>query len=56
MEEHGVRRIPIIHRMSENAERCIGVVTLDDLIMSKSVDLQHLTRIVRSQLKVEFGL
>jgi CBS domain-containing protein/uncharacterized protein (DUF2267 family) len=51
MEEHEVRRIPVIHQMSSGTDMCIGLVTLDDLIASKSIDLKTLNRIVRSQLK-----
>ena len=51
MEEHGVRRIPVIHKIPGDTDRCIGIVTLDDLVASKAIDLQHLTRIIRSQLR-----
>jgi CBS domain-containing protein/uncharacterized protein (DUF2267 family) len=51
MEEHGVRRIPVIHKLPGDTERCVGIVTLDDLVASKAIDLQHLTRIIRSQLR-----
>jgi CBS domain-containing protein len=51
MEENGVRRIPVVHRLSRTTVKCIGIVTLDDLAMSRSIDPQHLMRVLRSQLK-----
>lgn len=51
MEEHGVRRVPVVHSMSGGTERCVGIVTLDDLIAARSINIEHLSRIVRSQLE-----
>ncbi|MDR3607645.1 MAG: CBS domain-containing protein [Oligoflexia bacterium] len=52
MEERGVRRVPVVHYSpSGRSVRCAGVVTLDDLIATKAVNLDHLSRIVQAQLK-----
>jgi len=51
MEESGVRRIPVIARTAEGKRRCVGLITLDDLIVSKLIDYDHLSRIVRSQIE-----
>src|SRR5688572_7907360 len=45
MRDHHVRRLPIV----EN-DRVVGLVTLDDLILSLNAPPQHLAEIVRSQL------
>ena len=50
MENHGLRRIPIVTRAPNGAERVIGLVTLDDLIASGEVAPSRLARIVRTQI------
>jgi len=46
MEQHGVRRIPIVR-----SERCVGIVTLDDLIAAQTIEYPQASRIVRSQIR-----
>ena len=49
MESRGVRRVPVI-----NAEgHCLGVITLDDLIVAQLIPTETLIRIVRSQVLVK---
>lgn len=49
MEENGVRRIPVIEKIKNGNQKCVGLVTLDDLILSEIVHLKILVRIVRAQ-------
>jgi len=51
MESYGIRRVPVIERLRGDSVRCIGLVSLDDLIVAKAVSLDTLSRIVRAQLK-----
>ena len=52
MVVHGIRRIPVVHRLegAEKRYKCVGIVTLDDLVASQSIDFDKLTRIVQAQL------
>lgn len=50
MEESGIRRIPVVERTNAHL-RCIGLITLDDLIASKIIDFDHAARIVQSQIR-----
>jgi len=50
MEINGIRRIPILERTENGREKCVGIVTLDDLIASQAVDTGLLSRIVRTQI------
>lgn len=50
MEENAVRRVPIVKK-DGSKERCIGMITLDDLIISEyAKDIRCLAKIVRSQI------
>lgn len=51
MEVNGVRRIPIVQKEDTGKERCLGMVTLDDLLSCEALkDCESLARIVRSQI------
>jgi CBS domain-containing protein/uncharacterized protein (DUF2267 family) len=50
MENEGVRRIPVI-RKDASSERIVGIVTLDDLIVSGEVPPKTLARIVKRQIR-----
>lgn len=51
MKENGIRRVPVIHRArNSTSERCIGMVSLDDLIVSQKISQADLSEIVRSQV------
>lgn len=50
MIENGIRRIPIVHRRSGDKRKCIGMITLDDLVSSQACDPQTLGDIVKSQV------
>jgi CBS domain-containing protein/uncharacterized protein (DUF2267 family) len=49
MEMYGIRRIPIIQPLNHGRQRCVGVVTLDDLIAANLVEPEQLARIVQFQ-------
>lgn len=50
MEYYGVRRIPVIRRTKKEREKCVGMVTLDDLLVAQSIESARAARIVRSQV------
>lgn len=49
MKENGIRRLPILDE-SGKTRRCVGMVTLDDLIAGQFVDTADLSEIVKSQI------
>lgn len=51
MLQFGIRRIPVLGHLEDGRERCIGLVTLDDLIASREIDPDRLSRIVQSQIR-----
>lgn len=53
MEENGIRRIPVIEKMKNGHEKCIGIVTVDDLIALELIDMAQLARIIRSQISIQ---
>jgi uncharacterized protein (DUF2267 family) len=50
MEETGVRQIPVIKKTKKGDKKAIGLITLDDLIASKLIGLDRLSRIIRAQI------
>lgn len=54
METNGIRRVPVVHKLESHVksgrEKCVGIITLDDLIASQSVESGRLARVVQSQL------
>jgi putative phosphoribosyl transferase len=50
MERYGLRRIPIVRSRSDGKRTFVGIVTLDDLIASRQVTPNQLSRIVRRQV------
>lgn len=50
MERYGVRRIPVMRKLDSGREKCVGIITLDDLIVEKMVDINVLSRIVSQQV------
>jgi len=51
MESFGVRRVPIVEIKKHGIEKCIGLVTLDDLIADRRVDLARASVIVRAKMR-----
>lgn len=50
MEDNGIRRIPILTVGESGASRCVGIVSLDDLIVSQVVDYARVAKVVRAQV------
>lgn len=51
METYGVRRVPVITSTPNGREKCVGIVTLDDLIAAQRVSPKLLSRIVKRQIQ-----
>ena len=56
MENHGVRRIPIVSRDHHAREKVVGIITLDDLIAAGMVAPNHLAQIVKRQIGRRFAI
>lgn len=50
MKEHGVRRIPVVQYTRQGYERCVGMISLDDLIVAKMISREDLAEIVKLQI------
>ncbi len=50
MERNGVRRIPVVQNLAGGKQRCVGIVTLDDLIASQALAPDSISRVVQSQI------
>jgi CBS domain-containing protein len=50
MEENGIRRVPVFAKTQYGKDKCVGIITLDDLIVAKAIDPTTLARIVESQV------
>lgn len=49
MEEHGLRRVPILSSSDRN--HCVGIVVLDDLVAAQLVSNERLSNIIKRQLR-----
>lgn len=52
MGQFGVRRVPVIKLLSNGRQKCLGIITLDDLIKNNLITLKEEMQILRNQLKV----
>jgi putative phosphoribosyl transferase len=51
MIDYGVRRIPVVKGAVEDTRmRCVGIVSLDDLLMTKSISIDDASRIAAQQI------
>lgn len=50
MEVNGIRRLPIVDITEGGKEKCMGMITLDDLVASGSIELASVSRIVKAQV------
>lgn len=50
MKGNGIRRVPVVKTESKGRQKCIGMITLDDLIASQAVELNDLASIARTQI------
>ncbi len=55
MREEGIRRVPVLRNESETRQRCVGIVTLDDLIKAHLVEIDEGKAILQSQLDKQTG-
>ncbi len=51
MEEYGIRRLPITRKSESGVRKCVGIVTLDDLIISGALGIERVSAIVKSQIR-----
>lgn len=50
MKEHGVRRVPVMREEKLGVQKCVGIVSLDDLISSRAIKMEDAADVVRSQI------
>jgi len=50
MEFEGIRRVPIVNNFRHRRQRCLGIVSLDDLLMDGKVPQQRLQNILAQQV------
>jgi CBS domain-containing protein len=50
MKERGIRRIPVVHDSHSGKQRCIGMVSLDDLLAASMISLDDVAAIIRAQV------
>jgi IMP dehydrogenase len=51
MGQFGVRRVPVVKLLSNGRQKCIGIITLDDLIKNNLITMKEEIQILRNQLK-----
>jgi IMP dehydrogenase len=51
MKHYGIRRVPVVRVQTNGRQRCLGIVTLDDLVRDKLITIQDENEILKSQLK-----
>ncbi len=50
MQHFGIRRLPVIKTSAGGQNKCIGILSFDDLVFSGDVSLDELAEIIRSQM------
>lgn len=50
MKEHGVRRVAVVKEERLGVQKCVGIVSLDDLVSSRTIHIEDLADIVRAQM------
>ena len=51
MKEFGIRRLPIIKTMPNGKNRCSGILSFDDLILSEEASIRDLKEVLSGQFK-----
>ncbi len=51
MKKYGIRRVPVIKELHSGRQRCLGVISLDDLIRKNLISADEEAAILRTQLK-----
>lgn len=50
MKERGIRRVPVVQQLPGGKQRCVGMVSLDDLVVARMISQDDVAAIVRSQI------
>lgn len=50
MKGFGIRRLPVLRNLRGGRQKCVGLLTMDDLILSRAVSLEDLAEIVANQI------
>lgn len=51
MIKFSIRKVPVVHLRPNGKQRCLGIITLDDLVKNKLIDPKDEAKILSSQLK-----
>lgn len=51
MKKNGIRRVPVLRQTEENRTRCVGLVSLDDLLAAKAISPDDVSAIVQAQVR-----
>lgn len=50
MRQYAIRRVPVVHMRSNGRQRCLGIISLDDLVKERLIDSSEESAILKSQL------
>lgn len=51
MKKYGIRRVPVVKSLHSGRQRCLGIITLDDLVRNNLITLKEEQEILNKQLK-----
>lgn len=51
MQRYGIRRVPVVKSTHGGRQRCLGIISLDDLVRDNLISLEDEKTILRNQLK-----
>lgn len=51
MIKYSIRRVPVVHLRGNGRHRCLGIITLDDLVKRKLIDISEEAKILYSQIQ-----
>lgn len=52
MKECGIRRVPVVRESANSKKKCLGIITLDDLIRERLIGAEDEVSIIKSQIQV----
>lgn len=50
MQQYAIRRIPVVHMRPNGRQRCLGVISFDDLVRERLIDAKDEARILKAQI------
>jgi CBS domain-containing protein/uncharacterized protein (DUF2267 family) len=50
MEENVIRRIPVVSETARRGHRCTGIISLDDLMVARVIEIESVSQILKSQV------